>query len=62
VEDLHKLSFHCAHLKYFKALLWQFCSLRFKITASVRSAKNEQRMLGLERRAGRGRLEEEEEM
>jgi hypothetical protein len=49
-------------LKYFKAILWQFCSLRFKITAIVRGAKNEQEMWGLERRAGRGRLEEEEEM
>jgi len=49
-------------LKHFEALLWQFCSLRFKITASVLSATNEQRILGLERRVGRGRLEEEEEM
>jgi hypothetical protein len=48
-------------LKYFKALLWQFCSIRFKITASVGSAKNEQGMLSLERTAGSGRLEEEEE-
>ena len=59
VEDLHKLSFN---LKYFKAHLWQLCALRFKITTRVRSSKNEQGMLGLERIAGRGRLETEEEM